>query len=106
MTSTDIPTMQAALAGASDDEIVALEAEIRRAQLDADVGVLDRLISDDLLFTGPDGQLGTKAQDLAAHGAGVVRFREHEPLELRIRRVGSDGAVCALLARLAVEVAG
>jgi hypothetical protein len=31
-----------------------------------------------LLFTRPDGELGTKAQDLAAYAAGVVRMREHE----------------------------
>jgi glutamate transport system ATP-binding protein len=37
------------------------------AQLRADVETLDALIADTILFTGPDGQLGTKAQDLAAH---------------------------------------
>ena len=94
------------LVGAPDPEIVALETRLRAAQLDADVAALDALIDDDLLFTGPDGQLGTKAQDLAAHGSGVVRFREHEPEELRVRRVGANVAVTALRARLAVEVAG
>ena len=98
--------MRAAVVGAADSEIVALEARLRRAQLDADVATLDRLIADELLFTGPDGQLGTKAQDLAAHGSGVVRFRAHEPEELRVRRVGSDVAVVALRTRLEVEVSG
>jgi ketosteroid isomerase-like protein len=98
--------MRAALVGPADDEIVALEAALRRAQLDADVAALDALIAAELLFTGPDGQLGTKAQDLDAHGSGVVRFRAHEPEELRVRRVGTNVAVTALRARLAVEVAG
>ena len=98
--------MQHALVGPADPEIVALESELRNAQLAADVAALDHLIADELLFTGPDGQLGTKTQDLEAHGAGIVRFRAHEPEELRIRRVGADVAVCALRARLAVEVAG
>ena len=102
----DEQQMRAVLVGPDDPAIVALEARLRRAQLDADVATLDRLISDDLLFTGPDGQLGTKAQDLAAHGSGVVRFRAHEPEELRVRRVGSDVAVVALRTRLAVEVGG
>ncbi|MEP6729075.1 MAG: nuclear transport factor 2 family protein [bacterium] len=106
MTQPDVAAMNAVLVGAPDAEIVELEALIRAAQLDADIVVLDRLISDDLLFTGPDGQLGTKAQDLAAHGSGVVRFRTHEPEELRIRRVASDVAVVALRAKLAVEVGG
>src|SRR3982750_4193895 len=55
------------LRGNPDDEIVALEARLRDAQLSADVEVLDKLIHEDLLFTGPDGQLATKAQDLEAH---------------------------------------
>ena len=67
---------------------------------------MDRLIAGDLLFTGPDGRLATKAQDLGAHRSGAVRFREHEPEELRVRRVGPDVAIVALRARLEVEVAG
>jgi len=98
--------MEAVLVGRADPEIVALEARIRIAQLEADVAALDSLIDDDLLFTGPDGQLGTKAADLGAHRSGAVRFRAHEPEELRIRRVGDDVAVTALRTRLAVEVAG
>jgi ketosteroid isomerase-like protein len=105
--SDSSPTpIEAALVGAPDPEIVACEARIRAAQLAADVSTLDQLIADELLFTGPDGQLGTKAQDLEAHASGLVRFLEHVPEELRIRRVGANTAVTALRARLAVEVAG
>jgi len=106
VTSHDAAALERALVGPPDHEIVALEARMRAAQLDADVAALDALIADHLLFTGPDGRLGTKAQDLEAHRSGVVRFRAHEPEELRVRRVGSDVAVVALRARLAVEVAG
>ena len=98
--------MQSVVAGAADPEIVALEAELRRAQLEADVGTLDRLIADELLFTGPDGRLGTKAEDLAAHASGVLRFREHEPEELRVRAVGDTVRVVALRTRLIVEASG
>jgi ketosteroid isomerase-like protein len=83
-----------------------LEARLRRAQLDADIEALDELISDDLLFTGPDGELATKAQDLDAHRSGIVRFREHHPADLQVRRVGDDVAVTALRVRLVVEVQG
>ena len=102
----DVAVMEAVLVGAADPDIVALEARIRAAQLDADVAALDSLIADELLFTGPDGQLGTKAQDLQAHRSGAVRFRIHEPEELRVRRIAEDVAVSALRARLAVEVDG
>lgn len=77
-----------------------------RRKLNADVIALERLIADELLFTGPDGQLGSKAEDLALHSSGAVRFRSHEPEELRVRRVGVDVAVSALRARLTVEVHG
>jgi ketosteroid isomerase-like protein len=106
MIDDDQLLMQSVHVGAPDPEIVAAEAAIRAAQLAADVAALDRLIANELLFTGPDGQLGTKAQDLEAHGSGIVRFREHVPEELRVRRVGADVAVAALRARLGVEVAG
>ena len=106
MTSADIDPIQRVLVGPQDPEIVALEARIRAAQLSADVADLDALIAEPLLFTGPDGQLGTKQQDLDAHASGVVRFRGREPEELRIRRVGEDVAVTALRARLTVEVGG
>ena len=98
--------MRGVLVGEADPEIVACEAQLRAAQLSADVEALDLLLADDLLFTGPDGRLGTKEQDLGAHGSGAVRFRVHEPEELRVRRVGPDVAVAALRTRLAVEVAG
>ena len=102
----DATTIESVLSGAADPEIAALEEQLRAAQLNADVVALDRLIADDLLFTGPDGQLGTKAQDLHAHASGVIRFRAHEPEELRVRRVGANVAIAALRARLYVEVAG
>jgi hypothetical protein len=106
MREPDVALLAGVLVGEPDPEIVACEARIRAAQLDADVAALDALIADALLFTGPDGALGTKAEDLAAHGSGAVRFRAHEPEELRVRRVGADVAVSALRARLAVEVGG
>ena len=106
MSHDDLEAMEAVLFGEPDPEITELEARIRAAQLDADIRALDKLISEDLLFTGPNGELGTKAQDLAAHGSGAVRFRKHEPEELRIRRIGENVAVTALRANLTVEVAG
>jgi ketosteroid isomerase-like protein len=106
MAVVDVQALQNVLVGADDDEIVRLEADLRSAQLAADVATLGRLISEDLLFTGPDGQLGTKAADLAAHQSGVVRIREHLPRELRIRRVGVDVAIVALRTDLFVEVSG
>ena len=106
MKPTETSFLSKVLQGEPDDEIVALESQLRSAQLSADVTALDRLIDDDLLFAGPDGRLATKADDLAAHESGVVRFRSHEPRELRIRRIGSNVAVVSLLTWLVVETGG
>jgi hypothetical protein len=106
MNNSDLAVVADVVIGEPDPEIIALEARLRIAQLTADVTALDGLLADALLFTGPDGQLGTKAQDLEAHGSGLVRFRSHTPEELHVRRVGAHVAVTALRARLAVEVAG
>jgi len=62
----DTSVLEQVLVGSADPEIVMLEARIRAAQLGADLTALDDLISDDLLFTGPDGQLGSKTQDIEA----------------------------------------
>lgn len=101
-----LDALRSVLIGPDDAEIVALEAAIRTAQLAADVEELNRLIADELLFTGPDGQLATKAQDLAAHRTGALRIREHIPTELRIRRLGPDAAIVALRVRLTVDLQG
>lgn len=106
MADLSVALFDAVLVGEGDEEVVRLEAELRHAQLQADVNALGRLIADELLFTGPTGELASKEQDLAAHRSGAVRFREHVPQELRIRRVGADVALVALRARLVVEVAG
>ncbi len=106
MNTPGLALMQQSLVGPPDADIVALEARLRAAQIAADVPALDALISEELLFTGPDGQLGSKAEDLSAHGSGAVRFRTHEPEELRVRRIGEAVAVSALRARLVVEVGG
>lgn len=98
--------MNVVLMAGAPAEVVQYEKRLRQAQLDANVGELDRLIADDLLFAGPDGRLARKAQDLEAHRSGVVRFREHEPRELHVRRVRDDVAIASLEARLVVDVAG
>ena len=106
MNDIDTSALDQVLVGVADQEIVILEARIRAAQLSADITALDDLISDNLLFTGPNGQLGTKAQDIEAYRSGTVRFMAHIPEELRIRRVRADVAISSLRAQLTVDVAG
>ena len=50
MSTVDVAAMSAVVHGEPDSEIVACEAEIRAAQLAADVAALDRLIADDEFY--------------------------------------------------------
>lgn len=100
----DVSAMAKVLRSPADPAVVESEARIRAAQLSADVEALDALLADDLLFTGPDGRLGTKEEDLEAYRSGAVRFRSHEPEELRVRRVNDNVAITALRARLVVAI--
>ena len=76
------------------------EARLRAAQLQSDVVALDQLIDDALLFTGPDGALSTKADDLALHRAGAITFLAHEPSDLHVRVITSDVVVVVLRTHL------
>ena len=106
MSVTELDLMRAVLVGPPDDEIVGLESRLRHAQLGAVIAELDALISSDLLFVGPTGALATKEEDLAAYATDVVRFLDHRPEELRVRRIGTSVAVVTLRAQLSVRVSG
>ncbi len=73
----------------STQAIEELEAELAQAMLNNDLQTLDRLLSDDLIFTGPDGNTIDKAQDLALHRSGDTVFTTYETEKLLIRIYGS-----------------
>src|SRR3546814_14068982 len=53
-------------------EIERCEEQLREALLNSDVGLLDSLLGDDLIFTNQDGMRLTKADDIAAHQSGLL----------------------------------
>ena len=81
---------------ASTESLRAAERELQRAQLASDVAALDTLVDDALLFTGADGSLLSKHDDLEAHRSGRQVLRRVEELDLRVRVVGSTGATWVL----------
>jgi ketosteroid isomerase-like protein len=76
-----------------DDDLHAAELALRAAQLAGDADRLERLLDDGLFFTGPDGQIYTKAQDLDAHRNGWIRITRLEPSEEHVARFGEMGVV-------------
>ena len=78
------------------DALRASESALRQAQLTGDVAALDRLIDDELVFTGPDGAIYGKQDDLNAHRNGIIRITCLEPSEERIQRFGGVAVISVL----------
>lgn len=89
-----------------EDIIRRREHELYRAQRLSDVAALDDLIADDLLFTGPDGNLYRKADDMALHREGAIRFTLLEPDELTLRVLNPTTVIVAVRVHLAASFRG
>ena len=81
-----------------EDEIVAREDALLRAITSNDVALLDDVLHDDLLFNGPDGQTGTKAQDLANYRSGGIQLRRAEASDRLVSSIGDDVVVAVTVA--------
>ena len=81
--------------------VLALEDRLRIAMLRSDVFELEALLSDDLIFMGPDGSVITKAQDIDLHYSGVQRFDYIEWHEIEVNCFG----VCAVVS-VTAQLAG
>jgi hypothetical protein len=85
--------------------IEAFEDRLAAAMLEGNVAELERLIDDDLIFTGPDGKVMTKADDLAAHRDKVLQLDRLERFDGASRAI--DGhIIVATKARLSGTFAG
>ena len=88
-------------------EIVqAHEDRLYQAQLTSDVEVLDALISDDLIFTGPGGAVYTKADDLHLHQTGAMRVHTLVPLDTTIKVLAPTVAVVMVKAEITGTMGG
>jgi hypothetical protein len=77
----------------SDTSLLACETALRQAQLTSNVQELDRLVDDTLVFTGPNGAVYGKQDDLDAHRRGLIRITRLEPSEERVQRFGHIAVV-------------
>jgi ketosteroid isomerase-like protein len=74
----------------SMDELRQAERRLQAAQLAGDVVALDRLLDDRLVFTGPEGKLYSKQDDLQAQGTRQVITKVSEE-ELNVLADGRTG---------------
>ena len=74
--------------------VVALRVAERRlqaAQLSSDVKTLNELIDDRLIFTGPDGALYRKSDEIYAHGSGHQVMSRVDEEQITALVVGDTG---------------
>jgi ketosteroid isomerase-like protein len=69
------------------------ESALRRAQLSGDAEALEALLDDSLVFTGPDGLIYGKQDDVDAHRSGAIRITQLEPSEEHIQDFGEIAVV-------------
>jgi hypothetical protein len=101
--------MDAGEAAVAEDErvesLLATDRRLQAAQLASDVRALGELIDDRLIFTGPDGSIYRKSDDLYAHGSGrqvMTRVDEEHLTAL----VDGDTGVTWFLGTVAGTMAG
>ncbi|MEV0716857.1 nuclear transport factor 2 family protein [Asanoa sp. NPDC050611] len=73
------------------DELRAAERRLQAAQLASDVAALDEIIDDRLVFTGPDGRLYGKQDDLRLHRTGEQRMTRVDEEDLQVLVAGDTG---------------
>jgi len=76
-----------------DEEILACEAELQRAQLASDIAALDQLLDDALVFASFDGTLASKSDDLSLHRSGRRRITRMEPIDRQMLHLGVTSVV-------------
>ncbi|AOK20936.1 DUF4440 domain-containing protein [Burkholderia cepacia] len=64
------------------------EAALRTAMLANDVEALANLLDDDLVFTGPDGQVLSKPDDLSVHRDRLLRLDRLDLHGTAVHRIG------------------
>ncbi|WP_335871848.1 nuclear transport factor 2 family protein [Bacillus sp. 2205SS5-2] len=81
------------------------EERLRKAMVNGDVENLDRLISDELSFVSPFGQIATKKDDIESHRSGIVNITEIKFLNQKVIPL-EDVAVTITQANVKAIIAG
>jgi len=90
---------------ADHESLIEAEQALQRAQLANDANSLELLLHDHLRFIGPDAAVYDKAADLAIYEAGLVIFKESNPIEIEAHVFGTTG-LSILLVELEVLTNG
>lgn len=88
------------------DSLVAAERRLQAAQLASDVPALADLLDEHVLFTGPDGNLYTRDDDLRVHRTGHQKMTRVDEEDLTVRTFGDDVGVTYFLGTVEATIDG
>ena len=77
----------------NEQKILKIENQLREAMQKSDVGILDQLLHDDLLFVLSDGEVITKEMDLETHRSGNLVLEEITTSIDSIKQIGENVVV-------------
>ena len=82
-------------------QVIASEKRLLEAMKTSNVELLDKLLHDDLLFNGPNGETATKSADLANYRSGNINLHAVESSNQLLSEIGDDVVVA-----VTVEIRG
>jgi ketosteroid isomerase-like protein len=88
-----LPVAKAQMAGDGEREIRELETQRFRAMERVDVATLNRILSDDLIYTHANGLHQTKAELIGDLGSGDMKYESITPEDIRVRLYNETAAV-------------
>jgi ketosteroid isomerase-like protein len=78
------------------EQIVELEAQFRQAQLTTDISMMDRLLSDDYLGIGVNGEVSTKPQQLDRMRSRDLILTRIDTSDFKVKLIGQIAIVTSL----------
>jgi ketosteroid isomerase-like protein len=100
-----LTTAKAQVTGGADQEIRDLEAQRFHAMEKADVEALDRILSDDLVYTHANGLRQTKFDVIGTLGSSDMKYESIAPYDIRVR-IYNDTAIVTGRATIKIKARG
>ena len=97
--------VKAQMAGGAEKEIRDLEAQRFQAMEKADVETLDRIMSDDLIYTHASGLRQTKFDVIGTLGSSEMKYESITPYDVQVR-MHNDTAIVAGRATINIKARG
>lgn len=83
--------------GNVEQQIAALDDQVRQAYWKADTGFMEKYFADDYTAIHGDGRLYTKAEEIGNYKSGALKYESIDVRERKIRAYGDTAVVIVLV---------